>query len=212
MNTISSTDDIIDSRDVVARIEDLEGERKPFAAGCNMPGYMPDNAPSIFATWDDARDAIVSDMQEAIELAQQERETLAGDDAALVAELQEAIDNLEAATAEADYGQTIGSWHYWITTVDGADAFENVEDFEELCALKALAAEAEGYSPDWSYGATLIRYSYFKTYAQEFADDIGAINSDATWPNNCIDWDRATRELQMDYTQVDFDGVTYWVR
>ena len=26
------------------------------------------------------------------------------------------------------------------------------------------------------------------------------------------DWERATRELQMDYTEVDFDGVTYWIR
>lgn len=82
----------------------------------------------------------------------------------------------------------------------------------ELGALKALAEQAEGYAPDWKHGETLIRDSYFKDYAQELADDIGAINSAATWPNNCIDWDRAARELQSDYTSVKFDGVTYWVR
>lgn len=27
-----------------------------------------------------------------------------------------------------------------------------------------------------------------------------------------VDWERAARELQMDYTPVEFDGVTYWVR
>lgn len=27
-----------------------------------------------------------------------------------------------------------------------------------------------------------------------------------------IDWERAAEELRMDYTAVDFDGVTYWVR
>lgn len=44
------------------------------------------------------------------------------------------------------------------------------------------------------------------------AEDIGAIPSEYTWPASCIDWDQASRELQMDYTAVDFDGVTYWVR
>lgn len=48
--------------------------------------------------------------------------------------------------------------------------------------------------------------------AQELAEDIGAIDSDAVWPNNCIDWERVARELQMDYTAVDFSGVTYWTR
>ena len=32
------------------------------------------------------------------------------------------------------------------------------------------------------------------------------------WPNTCIDWDQAAGELKMDYSAVDFDGVTYWIR
>lgn len=68
------------------------------------------------------------------------------------------------------------------------------------------------YAEDWLYGAQLIRDSYFTEYAQELADDIGAINSDAGWPNSCIDWDQAARELKQDYTSIAFDGVTYWVR
>jgi hypothetical protein len=84
--------------------------------------------------------------------------------------------------------------------------------FAELATLEALAEEAASCSPDWEYGEALIRDSYFKEYAMELAEDIGAIDPKATWPNNCIDWDRAVRELQMDYTAVDFDGVTYWLR
>ena len=85
------------------------------------------------------------------------------------------------------------------------------EAAKELLTLKALADEGENLS-DWKYGETLIRDSYFKTYAEELASDIGAINANATWPNNCIDWERAARELQQDYTSIEFDGVTYWAR
>ena len=82
----------------------------------------------------------------------------------------------------------------------------------EFAALVRLAAEGEDYAEDWAFGEALIRDSYFKEYAQELADDIGAVNSDAGWPADCIDWEKATRELQMDYSPVDFDGVAYWTR
>lgn len=97
---------------------------------------------------------------------------------------------------------------------------EYLEDLEErdedetaeLTALKALADEASGYAADWRHGEALIRDSYFEEYAQQLADDIGAIPRDASWPMTCIDWEQAARELQQDYTSVDFDGVTYWIR
>ena len=85
------------------------------------------------------------------------------------------------------------------------------DDQEELTALLDLQEQAEGYS-DWPHGATLIRDTYFESYAQELAEDIGALNDTDQWPNYCIDWERAARELQYDYTSVEFDGVTYWIR
>lgn len=86
------------------------------------------------------------------------------------------------------------------------------EETEELEKLTALASEASGYAADWEYGETLIRDSYFKEYAQDLAEDCGMIPANLSWPASCIDWDQAARELQMDYTSVDFDGVTYWIR
>lgn len=133
---VSNSDDVIDSRDVIARIEELENEQ----------------------------------------------DTLQG---ALDGGSQEDINALDAWESEGG---------------------------EELKTLLALAEQCEGYSGDWPDGATLIRESYFQTYAEELAGDIGAIDPKATWPNNCIDWERAARELAMDYTHVDFDGVTYLVR
>lgn len=86
------------------------------------------------------------------------------------------------------------------------------DEAEELTALEELASEAEGYAPDWHHGETLIRDSYFVEYAEQLADDIGAVNSEAGWPNSHIDWDAAADDLKQDYTAVDFAGETYWIR
>lgn len=131
MATISNTDDVIDSRDVIERIEELEAERDSY-------NEQPDC-----------------------------------DDVA---------------------------WE-----------MKNPEDAEELEALKAFAEEAEGYAPDWRYGAALVRDSYFEDYARELLEDCGDI------PRNLphyieIDWEATARNIQVDYTAVDFDGVSYWVR
>jgi hypothetical protein len=96
------------------------------------------------------------------------------------------------------------------------DAKKELEDWdeensEELKNLNALAKEAEGYR-DWEHGATLICESYFEDYARELAKDIGAITGDESWPATCIDWEQAAKELQMDYTSVEFDDVTYYMR
>lgn len=91
------------------------------------------------------------------------------------------------------------------------------EEIEERNALRALLDELKGaggdeqWRGDW-FPITLIADSYFEQYAQELADDIGAVDSKASWPNDCIDWAKAARELQVDYTTVDYDGVTYWFR
>lgn len=85
------------------------------------------------------------------------------------------------------------------------------DEADELKVLEALQEQAEGYC-DWKHGEALIRDSYFETYAQELAADLGLTKADVTWPFTCIDWDQAAAELKMDYTAVDFDGVTYWVR
>jgi hypothetical protein len=85
------------------------------------------------------------------------------------------------------------------------------DEAQELAALEVLASEAEGYG-DWHHGETLIRDSYFTDYAQQLADDIGAIDRDAKWPTNHIDWEAAADELKQDYTEVCFNGTAYLMR
>ncbi len=85
-------------------------------------------------------------------------------------------------------------------------------DTDEL-ALLDFDGETE-IGGDWSYGVALIREDCFEDYARELAEDIGAISRDnrMAWPCDCIDWEKAARELAMDYTSVDFLGYTYFVR
>ena len=95
------------------------------------------------------------------------------------------------------------------------DCKENQEEFEnqeELDSLIALQDEAEGYAADWKYGEQLIRDSYFEDFARQEAEDLGYIKNDTSWPYTCIDWEQAADELQQDYTSVEFDGETYWIR
>ncbi len=115
------------------------------------------------------------------------------------------ITNLEDIIDSRD---VIARIDYLSSDVDSLDDDERVE----LAALKSLADEASNIAADWEYGEALIRDSYFQTYAQELAKDCGLINAEATWPNYCIDGERAARDLRMDYSCADFDGVTYWTR
>lgn len=87
-----------------------------------------------------------------------------------------------------------------------------LEEQTEYEMLASLVEQGESSCSDWEYGASLIRDSYFHEYAQQFAEDIGAVSGSEKWPLNCIDWDQAAKDLQMDYTSIDFGGVTYWVR
>ena len=91
------------------------------------------------------------------------------------------------------------------------------DDEQELSTLATLLDDLKGnggdeqWRGDW-YPITLVRDDYFTDYAQQLAEEIGAISSDSHWPNNCIDWEKAARELKVDYSTVEFDGVTYWYR
>ncbi len=85
-------------------------------------------------------------------------------------------------------------------------------DQDELDTFNAIVELSEDGIEDWEYGAHMIREDTFEDYAQELAEDIGAIDPNASWPLSCIDWERAARELQMDYTSVRFLGHDYYVR
>lgn len=89
--------------------------------------------------------------------------------------------------------------------------FDDVEDLaQEREILESLRNEFD--HREFEDGVILISDDYFVDYAQELAEDIGAYDPDAGWPNAYIDWERAADDLRMDYSAVEFHGVTYWGR
>lgn len=123
-----------------------------------------------------------------------------------ILDVRDIIERIEELREERDDEDNAADWDH--PDKDGP---------AELRELEELMSEMAGYGGDelWEggwYPVTLIRESYFRDYAEELAEDCGMVTSGATWPNNCIDWDEAARQLQQDYTSVDFRGVTYWYR
>lgn len=91
---------------------------------------------------------------------------------------------------------------------DEKDEFNEIKSFLE-------SVEGNGGDQKWRgswYPVSFIRDSYFEEYAEELAEDTGAISRDMQWPLNCIDWEQATNELKVDYSSVEIGGTTYWYR
>lgn len=86
----------------------------------------------------------------------------------------------------------------------------------ELASLTAILDELKGYGGDeqWRgdwYPVTLICDSYFTDYAREMLHDCGDIPRDMPWFVE-VDWDATARNIRVDYTPTEIDGVTYWYR
>lgn len=188
---ISSLDDMIDSRDVIARIEELASDR--FQVTYASAGCLPDTDAETFDT-----------LQEAAEhVAEQYAERLDETGRADVLPLWDA-DVIATWMGTDDPAEN--SLYAWVIE-DTLDDDERAE----LASLEALAEQCEGYA-DWEHGEQIIRDSYFQEYAEQLADDIGALEDSDKWPLRHIDWEAAAEELQTDYMCVTFDGTEYWIR
>ena len=161
--SISNSQDVIDSRDVIARIEELRGGLE----------FLIE---AFKDAEEDGREEALKNLNEWLE------------------------EELDSEEAENFTG-----------TQEDFEEWGKSSDALELLSLEKLAEEAEG-SPDWRYGKSLIRDSYFTEYAEQFAEDIGADSRNMARPCTYIDWDAAADALKQDYTEVDFDGISYFLR
>jgi len=46
-------------------------------------------------------------------------------------------------------------------------------------------------------------YKDDEDFAREMADSLGAVDKNASWPMNCIDWEQAAKELMYDYSEAN---------
>jgi hypothetical protein len=80
---------------------------------------------------------------------------------------------------------------------------------EETKRLEALRELRDEIGDEWPYGETMIPVEDFVEYAKELADEI---ITEVSWPLDCIDWTEAARQLAFDYTEVEWEGASYYVR
>lgn len=96
--------------------------------------------------------------------------------------------------------------------LDARDVVEGYQRWrvsDELAAIEESNIDFEELADD---DPVLIHDRYFEDYARELAEDIGAIDKGASWPNTYIDWEAASNALKMDYTAYEIAGHTYWGR
>jgi len=82
---------------------------------------------------------------------------------------------------------------------------------DELKALRDVAEAGKRCSSDWTYGATLVHEAYWIEYVEEMLKEIGDLPQDI--PHYIeIDWDKTADNILVDYSEIDFDGSTYYIR
>jgi len=133
---------------------------------------------------------------------QKELEQLEDDLESITAEWQDLVDEL--AEMREDEEVSLGEEREMEEKIKAKE--EEIEDWkgdnqERLDDLKQLFTSIDD-------DCTLVREDSFEEYVQELTEDIaGDIPS---WL--VIDWEATARDVQMDYTAVEFDGETWLVR
>lgn len=85
------------------------------------------------------------------------------------------------------------------------------DNAEDLKALKDFAEEVESHCTDYLHGETLIRETYFAEYVEDLVKDCYGLPSDL--PSFLvIDWEATAENVKQDYSEAEFDGVTYYFR
>jgi hypothetical protein len=127
-----------------------------------------------------------------------------------IAELEE---ELQTACENDGTEQDFDIWLEQVT--DNSEHILN-DEAHELRTLRCIANECEGYG-DWAHGEVLIREDYFTDYIEELINDCYEMPKEmnsGNWPyrHMTIDYEAAADETKADYIEIDFDGVTYFMR
>jgi hypothetical protein len=195
---ISNSDDTINGSQIEDRIEELQAEILPWRA--KLCDYAGIDMREDFATHEEACEALAEWLDEhAANRAAGPNEVEAIEGQAI--DIRALADGVpyDGGVAETDL----------VATIEAIDVDEDVA--EELRILKALAQEIEDYAGDSVRDSHIIRDSYFAEYVEELVKDIGDMPEQI--PDYiAIDWEKTADNVRVDYTEIDYDGVTYLVR
>ena len=169
MNTgdFSWGDDLIDSRDIITRYEELQDEYQSLLEDLEAAKEDLDTFSNEHEN-DDPEDHIVESFQN----------------------LQEVLEDAQSA-------------------LDGYDK-------SELDILTEVVSQGE-QSPDWHYGEALIHEDYFTQYIEDLINDCYEMPKEintGNWPWNHMhmDWESAAEDAKQDYTTIEVEGKTYYIR
>jgi len=90
---------------------------------------------------------------------------------------------------------------------DGNDTLELIFKFAEYycqcdqdadVVSAAIACDINPADTDEAYNGT---FKDDEDFAQDMAEQLGAIDKNASWPQTCIDWEHAASELMYDYSE-----------
>lgn len=84
-----------------------------------------------------------------------------------------------------------------------------LDEIEEITDIDTL--EDEVSSSEWDFGIYFIEEDDFEEYVKELLEDCGYISRDfPSWIT--IDWTSTAENVKQDYTEVEFQGQTYYYR
>lgn len=103
----------------------------------------------------------------------------------------------------------------WLEEIkENSDPDENTFDDNDELELKTLKDLKKDYieyygESSWECGAYFIKDDYFEDYCQEYIEDCYEIPD---FLQHHIKWDSIANEMEMDYTEIEFDGQVYFTR
>lgn len=90
----------------------------------------------------------------------------------------------------ADYANETSVWEF-------AEAFAECDQDIDVVEA-ALYCGVSARNIDEAYSGS---FKDDEEFAEDFAEQVGAIDRDTKWPMNCIDWEQAAKELMYDYSE-----------
>jgi hypothetical protein len=108
-------------------------------------------------------------------------------------------------------GLTVQAARDYLRAHWGIEELDEDEEYE-LAEIGRLADQLTDFDERARNQPTLVADRYFEEFAESEAEGIGAIDPNAGWPLNHIDWKAAAEELKQDYTEVRFGDRSWWVR